>query len=120
MLAMRLAVTTAVVLVLAAAPAWAAGGAALTVSPGSVSRGSTVTFTGAGCLHGGRNIVTLISKLFPGRAFGGAGAITTSADAHGHFTRKFATSMSTAPGRYTVTARCGGGNLGIAVHVRVS
>ncbi len=114
---MRLAVATAAALVLAAAPAWAAGGAALTVSPASVSRGRTVTFAGAGCLRG--DSVTLISKLFPGRAFGGAGAIKATARANGHFTRRFATSMSTAPGRYTITARCGGGNLGIAVHVRV-
>ena len=62
----KTAVVTASALVLAAAPAWAAGGAALTVSPASVSRGSTVTFAGAGCLRG--DSVFLISKLFPGHA----------------------------------------------------
>ena len=61
----------------------------------------------------------LISKLFPGHAYGGAGAIKTTARAKGHFTRRFVVPRSTALGRYVVTARCGGGNLGIAAHLRV-
>ena len=113
---MRIAVVSAAALVLAASPALAAGGAALTASPASVSRGSTVTFTGAGCLRG--DSVILISKLFPGHAYG-EGAIRTTARANGHFTRRFVVRMSTARGRYGVTARCGGANLGVVAHVRV-
>ena len=113
---MRIAVVAVAALVLAATPALAAGGAALAVSPASVSRGSTVTFTGAGC-HRGDSVI-LISRLFPGHAYG-EGAITTKARANGHFTRRFAVRTSTARGRYGVTARCGGGNLGIVVHITV-
>jgi len=113
---MRIAVVTVAAFVLAATPALAAGGAALTASPASLSRGSTVTFTGAGCLRG--DSVILISKLFPGHAYG-EGAIRTIARANGHFTRRFVVRMTSAPGRYAVTARCGGGNLGIVAHVRV-
>lgn len=114
---MRLAVAIAAATVLAAVPAWAAGGAALTVDHASVSRGKTVTFTGAGCLRG--DSVSLISKLFPGHAFGGEGAIRTTAHAKGHFTRAFVVPKSTARGRYVVTARCGGGNLGHEVQLTV-
>ncbi|MGZ8694260.1 MAG: hypothetical protein ACXWYS_02345, partial [Gaiellaceae bacterium] len=91
---MRLAVVIAAVLVLAAAAAWAAGGAALTVRPASVSRGRTVTFTGVGCLRG--DSVFLISKLFPGHAFGGAGSTKTTARAGGHFSRAFVVGDTTA------------------------
>ena len=112
---MRIAVVTVAAFVLAATPALAAGGA-LTATPASVSRGSTVTFTGAGCLRG--DSVILISKLFPGHAYG-EGAITTKARANGRFTRRFVVRMTTAPGRYGITARCGGGNLGVVAHVRV-
>jgi hypothetical protein len=114
---MRLAVAIAAAFVLAAAPAWAAGGAALTLRPTSVSRGSTVTFTGAGCLRG--DSVFLISKLFPGHAFGGAGSIKTTARSGGHFRRAFVVRGTTAPGRYVITGRCGGGNLGVEAHLRV-
>jgi len=113
---MRIAVVSVAALVLAASPALAAGGAALTASPASVSRGSTVTFTGAGCLRG--DSVILISKLFPGHAYG-EGAVRTTARANGHFTRRFVVRMSTTRGRYAVTARCGGANLGVVAHVRV-
>jgi uncharacterized protein (DUF2126 family) len=80
-------------------------------------RCSVLTFTGGGCRRGAT--VFLISRLFPGHAFGGEGAITTTARAGDHFTRSFQVRRSTARGRYVITARCGGGNLGIAVHVRV-
>jgi hypothetical protein len=114
---MRLAVVTAAAFVLAAAPAWAAGGTALTVDPALVSRGKTVTFTGAGCLPG--DSVSLISRLFPGHAFGGEGAIKTTAGANGRFARTFVVPRSAARGRYVVTARCGGGNLGHEVRITV-
>jgi len=91
---------------------------ALHVTPSSVHRGGTVTFTGAGCRRG--ETVFLISRLFPGHAFGGEGAITTIARYRGHFTRSFRVRRTTRRGRYVITARCGGGNLGVAAHLRVS
>ena len=90
---------------------------ALHVSPSSVRRGGIVTFTGAGCRRG--ETVFLISRLFPGHAFGGEGAITTIARRGGYFTRSFRVRLTTQRRRYVITARCGGGNLGVAVYLRV-
>jgi hypothetical protein len=59
-------------------PSALASAAFLHVSPSTAPRGSVVVFTGSvaqGCDRGGQ--VTLISRLFPGHAFGGEGAITT-------------------------------------------
>jgi hypothetical protein len=89
---------------------------ALHVSPTSASRGTVVTFVGSGCLPG--DTVFLISRLFPGHAYG-IGAISTRARANGHFLRRFRIRSTTPRRRYTVTARCGGANLGVAVRVRV-
>jgi hypothetical protein len=52
---------------------------ALRVTPSSVHRGGTVTFTGAGCRRG--ETVFLISGLFPGHAYGGEGRSRLSRDA---------------------------------------
>jgi hypothetical protein len=90
--------------------------ATLHVSPAVTHRGTVVTFTGSGCNAG--NTVFLISRLFPGHAYG-VGAISTRARANGHFLRRFRIPATTPRRRYGITARCGGGNLGILVHVRV-
>src|ERR671937_646113 len=90
--------------------------ATLHVTPTVAARGTVVTFTGSGCTAG--DTVFLISRLFPGHAYG-VGAISTRARANGHFLRRFRIRLTTPPRRYGITARCGGGNLGIVVHMRV-
>jgi hypothetical protein len=100
----------------AAAGSATASTATLHVSPTVAHRGTVVTFTGSGCTPG--DTVFLISRLFPGHAYG-VGAISTRARANGHFLRRFRIRLSTPRRRYGITARCGGGNLGIVVHVRV-
>jgi hypothetical protein len=101
-------------------PSAFASGAFLHVSPSTAARGTAVIFTGSvaqGCARGDQ--VTLISRLFPGHAFGGEGAVTTRVGSHGRFTRRFTVGRSTAHGTYVVTARCGGGNLGVEAKLRV-
>jgi hypothetical protein len=93
-----------------------ASSATLHVSPTTAHRGSVVTFTGSGCLPG--DSVFLISRLFPGHAYG-IGAISTRVRANGHFLRRFRVRSTTPRRRYTITARCGGANLGVAAHLRV-
>jgi hypothetical protein len=110
----RLAI--AVLAVLAFAAPAVASTATLHVTPTVAHRGQVVTFTGSGCNPGDSAI--LISRLFPGHAYG-LGAIAARVRANGHFTRPFRIRMTTVKRRYTITARCGGGNLGVAVHVRV-
>jgi hypothetical protein len=101
---------------LAAAVPASAATATLHVSPTVAHRGSVITFTGSGCLPG--DTVILLSRLFPGHAYG-VGAITTRAGANRRFLRRFRIRMTTPLRRYGITARCGGGNLGLVVYVRV-
>jgi hypothetical protein len=93
-----------------------ASAATLRVAPTSALRGTVVTFIGSGCLPG--DTVFLISRLFPGQAYG-VGAISTRVRAQGRFVRRFRVGSTTPRRRYTITARCGGANLGLAVHLRV-
>jgi hypothetical protein len=113
-------ISSRLVVVGALLPGVLAAGAFLRVSPSTAHPGSVVVFTGSvaqGCDRGGQ--VTLISRLFPGHAFGGEGAITTRVGPHGRFTRRFTVGASTARRTYVVTARCGGGNLGVEATLRV-
>ena len=106
---------TALAVAALAVPA-AAAPASLHVAPTTAHGGTLVTFTGAGCLRG--DTVFLISRLFPGHAYG-IGAISTRVGASGRFLRRFRVRPTSPLRRYTITARCGGANLGVAVHVRV-
>jgi hypothetical protein len=101
-------------------PGVLAAGAFLRVSPSTAHPGSVVIFTGSvaqGCARGDE--VTLISRLFPGRAFGGEGAVTARVGTQGRFTRRFSVRAGTVRRTYVVTARCGGGNLGVEARLRV-
>lgn len=94
----------------------AAAPASLHVSPATAHRGTLVTFTGHGCLPG--DTVFLISRLFPGHAYG-IGAVSTRVQSNGHFLRRFRVRSTTPRRLYVITARCGGANLGVAVRLRV-
>jgi hypothetical protein len=98
-----------------AAPAFAST-TTLHVSPGVAHRGTMITITGSGC-HAGDTAI-LLSRLFPGHAYG-VGAITTKVRANGHFLRRFRVRATTVRRLYGITARCGGGNLGKEAWVRV-
>jgi hypothetical protein len=88
----------------------------LSVHPGSVVRGGTVTVSGRGCRAG--DVVYLISPPFVGHAFV-AHSVATRARANGTFSRSVRIRASIRRGRYLITARCGGGNLGVAAPLRV-
>jgi hypothetical protein len=91
-----------------AAPAFAST-TTLHVSPSVAHRGTLITITGSGCNAGDTAI--LLSRLFPGHAYG-VGAITTVVRPNGHFLRRFRVRATTRRRLYGITARCGGGNLG--------
>jgi hypothetical protein len=114
----RLRVGTAGLVAVALLGATAATAAAprLNVQPTSVARGGTVTVSGRGCLAG--DVVYLISPPFLGHAFV-AHSVATRAHANGSFSRRVRIRTSAHVGRYLITARCGGGNLGVAAHLRV-
>lgn len=92
----------------------------ISVAPTAVRRGHSVVVKGSadGCRVG--NTVTLISRAFShAHDFAGLPAVPTPVRAGGTF--KVSTRIPSAkkPGRYAVTARCGGGNLGVSAHVKV-
>jgi hypothetical protein len=107
-------VAIAVALVLAGT--LGAATARLRVQPGSVARGGIVSVSGTGCRAG--DVVYLISPPFKGNAFV-QHSIATRAHSTGNFSRSVRIRTTVRPGRYLITARCGGGNLGVSARLRV-
>jgi hypothetical protein len=113
----------AVVLFAFAAPASAA---TIVATPTSVATSGTVTLSGdvlangtPGCAAPGT--VTLISGAFAGLSeFAGQGAVNLPVDGAGRFSSAVTIKSSVAPGTYTVTGRCGGGNLGVSASLTVT
>jgi hypothetical protein len=88
----------------------------LSVHPASVARGGTVTVSGTGCRAG--DLVYLISPPFVGHAFV-SHSVATRARSNGSFSRSVHIRTAIRAGRYLITARCGGGNLGVSARLRV-
>jgi hypothetical protein len=88
----------------------------LTVQPTSIARGGVVTVSGKGCRAG--DLVYLISPPFVGNAFV-PHSVATRARSNGAFSRRVHVRTSVRVGRYLITARCGGGNLGVSAALRV-
>ena len=92
----------------------------LVLTPPSVKRGNTVLIRGLadGCATG--NTVTIISKAFVHiHDFAGLPAVRAKVTSGGVFRVTTRIPAARRPGRYAVTARCGGGNLGVLKHLRV-
>ena len=121
LLVVRLAVTAAAVVgTLALGPTAVAGGVFLTVSPSVVHRGHFVTIRGSadGCPTG--DTVFIISRAFARtREFAGVPAVLAKVRASGGFRATTRIPLRRRPGRYGITARCGGGNLGVLVRLTV-
>jgi hypothetical protein len=118
---MRRLVASSLVLVPLVATAGAAGSPVhLTISPAIVARGGTVHIRGNadGCTRG--NTVFVISRAFVHtHEFAGVPAVLARVRAGGAFRATTVIPRSRRPGRYGVTARCGGGNLGVLAHLTV-
>ena len=107
----------------AAVPAWAAS-ASLRVSPSSIAAGDAVAVSGsvgpapAGSACG--TSVLLLSRAFvPTDEFAGVPAVTAAVKPGGAFTTTTRIPPSTPAGAYTITGRCGGGNLGVSATLTV-
>ncbi len=89
------------------------------VSPSPVTAGHTVTVSGSvgpDC----SGPVTLISKAFVHtHDFAGLPAVFAAVQPGGAFTTTTEIPRSTAAGTYTITGRCGGGNLGVSATLMV-
>jgi hypothetical protein len=114
--AFRFGLVTIAALALVLAGTLGAATVRLRVQPGSVARGGTVSVSGTGCRAG--DLVYLISPPFKGNAFV-QHSVATRAHSTGNFARSVRIRTSVRPGRYLITARCGGGNLGVSARLRV-
>jgi hypothetical protein len=116
---MRRAAVACAVLAAGAAPAVAAR-PSLIVSPATVKRGGTVQIRGNadGCRAG--NTLFVLSRAFPrAQEFAGVPAVLARVRRGGAFRATTTIPRRRHPGRYGVTARCGGGNLGVLAHLTV-
>lgn len=93
--------------------------ASLSVSPKTVVRGHTVTVTGR-CEP--NTVGYVISTAFYHDAshdFAGVGAETIATNIVGEFSATPLVPTSIAPGEYVISARCGGGNIGVTAKLQV-
>ena len=115
----KLAVVIASTLLAGSVAAAAPARVRLAVVPSPVSPGAAVRVVGnAGSCPAGSSVFAL-SRAFPGRQFGGWGALSGRVGAGGSFAIRGHVRSALRAGRYAVTARCAGGNLGVTAHVRV-
>ena len=98
----------------------AASKPSLSLTPSTVVRGHSVLVRGSagGCPVG--DSVTLISHAFSAaHTFAGVPAAFAKVKLGGSFSVRVSIPASRKTGRYAVTARCGGGNLGVLKHLTV-
>jgi hypothetical protein len=94
------------------------------VSPGSIAAGGTVTLSGSvGPAAAGSacaSSVTLLSKAYVHtHDFAGLPAVSAAVKPGGAFTATTTIPRSKPAGTYTITGRCGGGNLGVSAMLAV-
>ncbi|MBA3736667.1 MAG: hypothetical protein H0W90_16005 [Actinobacteria bacterium] len=92
----------------------------LSVSPASIRAGGTIRLSGSadGCTLGSN--VFLLSRAFVRRhEFAGVPAALAKVRTGGAFKVWTTIPRARRPGHYVITARCGGGNLGVSVSLRV-
>jgi hypothetical protein len=114
------AFVAAVLVFLAVVSTTAAAAPSLTLTPSSVRRGHTVLIKGSadGCTVG--NTVFILSRAFVHtHDFAGVPAVLAKVRAGGLYRVSTRIPPTKRPGRYGVTARCGGGNLGVLKHLTV-
>ena len=107
----RMVIGALLLVALVAAPA--AAQYDFTVSPGDVVPGGSVTVSGSGCQPGETVTITL-TQVAATKAVGDSVVIATATtDANGAFTITFVVPEGTAVGSYTLTANCGGHQVGV-------
>jgi hypothetical protein len=96
-----------------------AAGTSIVVKPATVRAGERVQISGSarGCPAGDR--LSLLSKAFSSQhEFAGVPAVYAKVKAGGRYGHSVLIPGGRAADRYTITARCGGGNLGVSAHLR--
>jgi hypothetical protein len=114
MTASRTALLAVVCAALVAVPALAAGHPTIVATPNPVRPGHTVTIHGVvpGCPKGDQ--LTLISQAFSHHHdFAGLPAIFATIHAHSAYSVTTRIPSTKARGPYSISGRCGGGNIGV-------
>ncbi len=95
-------------------------GPSISVSPQRIKAGGQVRVFGlAGGCHQG-NSVTLLSKAFPRiHEFAGIPAVYARVNGQDSYSTRVTIPSTRKPGKYGVSARCGGGNFGVYASFRV-
>src|SRR6266516_2088948 len=105
--------------ILAASPA-ADAATELHVRPSTVAAGQSVQVSGS-CEANTTGFALSTAFLHDAsHDFAGVGAVSFSTNATGAFSAEASIPATISPGTYPVTARCGGGNLGISVTLTVT
>jgi hypothetical protein len=103
-----------------AAPAALASKVALHVSRTAVVGGQRIAISGnAGACPRGDSVLIISKALASRTKFAGVPDVSARVGKHGAFSTP-ATIAHVAPGLYNVSARCGGGNLGVAALLSVT
>jgi len=118
---MRAALSIAAIFAVLCTAAATAAPASMTVFPASVSAGHKVKVKGNadGCPVG--DTVFVLSRAFVHtHDFAGVPAVLARVRAGGKFAVRTTIPRAKKHARYVITARCGGGNLGVSAHLRVT
>lgn len=94
--------------------------ASLRVDPSTVAAGSSVTVSGQCEARSGGYVLSHAFLHDAAHDFAGVGAVSFTSDASGNFSGTALVPSSIAAGSYAVTARCGGGNLGVSATLTVT
>ena len=114
------AAIVAAALSLGAAAAAGATRPSLLLSPAAVHRGDSVQISGsAGSCRVGDTVVVISRGLPRTHEFAGLPAVWARVRTGGRFATRVRIPLAKPPGRYAVTARCGGGNLGVLARLTV-
>jgi hypothetical protein len=106
---------------LASTGAVLASGPTIKVDPKRVPQGQVVRVFGVvpGCARGDQ--VTLLSRAFSHRhEFAGVPAVFATVRRGHRYSKRTRIPFRRRAKRYAITGRCGGGNLGVTAHVRVT
>jgi hypothetical protein len=94
---------------------------ALAVAPRTVRRGGAVLVSGVAGRCTAGNQVTILSRAFAAtHTFAGVPAVFAEVGPAGRFSVRARIPASRRSGTYVLTARCGGGNLGVSAHLAVA
>jgi hypothetical protein len=110
----------AATLSLGATTAAGATQSSLTLTPAMVHRGGSVLIRGsAGSCPVGDTVVVISRGLPRTHEFAGLPAVWARVRPGGRFATRVRIPLAKPAGRYAVTARCGGGNLGVLARLTV-